>query len=84
MATKIILNFIITVILTVTNTCMSKTITFPLHMYTSVKLLNKIIYQNKTKMVRLGLFSSIVIAETLLTVAGIIIFKRGKWKEVKI
>ncbi|HKR06435.1 MAG TPA: MATE family efflux transporter [Bacteroidia bacterium] len=31
-----------------------------------------------------GLFSSIVIAETLLTVAGILIFKRGKWKEVKI
>jgi putative MATE family efflux protein len=31
-----------------------------------------------------GLFSAIVISETLLTVAGIIIFKRGKWKEVKI
>jgi MATE family, multidrug efflux pump len=31
-----------------------------------------------------GLFSSIVISETLLTIAGIIIFKRGKWKEVKI
>ena len=31
-----------------------------------------------------GIFSSIVISETLLTIAGIIIFKRGKWKEVKI
>jgi len=31
-----------------------------------------------------GLFASIVIAETLLTIAGIIIFKRGKWKEVKV
>ncbi|MEO5570144.1 MAG: MATE family efflux transporter [Bacteroidia bacterium] len=31
-----------------------------------------------------GLFSSLVISETLLTIAGILIFKRGKWKEVKI
>ena len=31
-----------------------------------------------------GLFSSIVISEVLLTIAGIIIFKKGKWKEIKI
>jgi putative MATE family efflux protein len=31
-----------------------------------------------------GVFSAIVISESLLTLAGIIIFRRGKWKTVKI
>lgn len=31
-----------------------------------------------------GLFVAIVSAESLLTVAGIIIFRRGKWKKVKV
>lgn len=31
-----------------------------------------------------GIFAAIVISEILLTTAGIILFRRGKWKEVKV
>ncbi|HRG10412.1 MAG TPA: MATE family efflux transporter, partial [Cyclobacteriaceae bacterium] len=31
-----------------------------------------------------GVFLAIVLAETLMAIAAIIIFRRGKWKEVKI
>jgi Na+-driven multidrug efflux pump len=31
-----------------------------------------------------GVFIAIVLAETLMAIAGIVIFRRGKWKTVKI
>jgi Na+-driven multidrug efflux pump len=31
-----------------------------------------------------GIFFAIIIAESLITVAGVIIFRRGKWKLVKV
>jgi Na+-driven multidrug efflux pump len=31
-----------------------------------------------------GVFIAIALAETLMAIAGIIIFRRGKWKKVKI
>jgi hypothetical protein len=32
----------------------------------------------------MGVYVAIVVAESLLAVAGILIFRRGKWKTVKI
>jgi Na+-driven multidrug efflux pump len=31
-----------------------------------------------------GVFIAVVTAETLISIAGVILFRRGKWKQVKI
>ena len=36
------------------------------------------------KMGPLGVFLAVVIAETLISITGILIFRRGKWKQVKV
>jgi Na+-driven multidrug efflux pump len=39
---------------------------------------------NQLKMGPTGVFIAVVTAETLISVAGVILFRRGKWKQVKI